>query len=421
MMTKKAKYLPCYAVMFFALAGCGGNLLGTLPPESEYWLVEPMGTPLFVYLDANNEPVTDSSAPDTGKTLVFIEGNPLAGGAAVLSQSAADGHDGAVYIINRDNDSVVSLFFHEDQRFPWKLNITRGNERITAELSAYDWFEEKFTVSFQGNGGETKLENLKLAQQVMLGYTSDPGLSEKQNTRLRDMYTALGMYESISRALPGSGRLLARSMENTGDMINAVFCGAAPAAFAVTVQQPGLPLFYGETARTYWRWIRPLIIINLPPLPPPPPPLTVTITQNGVMVHPDTVYYLDRGGEMIFDFAFTNFNGANVTSVLYDSETVKYHHPVSLNGCFYEFTRPDGSAPGTFTQNYRVKVRRTMNLGYCSQGYIQLVVFFGQNTIVNGNSGGVLFREPATQSPALNRSVFVLHFNVFPGQPNPFL
>jgi hypothetical protein len=62
-----------------------------------------------------------------------------------------------------------------------------------------------------------------------------------------------------------------------------------------------------------------------------------------------------------------------------------------------------------------------MNFGYCSQGYIQLVVFFGQNTIVNGNSGGVLFREPGAQAPAFNRSVVVLHFNVFPDQPNPFL
>jgi hypothetical protein len=133
------------------------------------------------------------------------------------------------------------------------------------------------------------------------------------------------------------------------------------------------------------------------------------------------VYYLERGGEMIFDFAFTNFNGANVTSVLYDSETVKYHHPLSLNGHFYKFTRPDGSALGKFTQNYRVKVRRTGNLGYCSQGYIQLVVFFGQNTVVNESSGGVLFREPGTQSPALNKSVFVLHFNVFDDRPNLFL
>jgi hypothetical protein len=408
--------------MLFALAGCGGGLLGTLPPESEYWLVEPAGTPLFVDLDANNEPVTDSSAPDTGKTLVVIDGNPLARGAAVLSQSAADDHDGAVYIINKDNDSVVSLFFHEDQRLPWQLDIARGSERITAELSAYDWAEEKFTVSFQANGGETKLENLKLARQLVLGYTADPGLSEKQNTRLRDMYTALGIYESISRALPGSGRLLARSMENGVEMVNAVFCGPAPAAFAVTVQRSGMPLYSStamEIARAAWTYR--LTFINLPPPPQPPQPLTVNITKGGIKVQPNAVYYLDRGGEMIFDFAFTNFNGANVTSVLYDSETVKYHHPLSLNGCFYEFTRPDGSALGKFTQNYRVKVGRTMSTGYIGQGYIQLVVFFGQNTVVNESSGGVLFREPGTQSPALNKSVFVLHFNVFDDRPNPFL
>jgi hypothetical protein len=64
------------------------------------------------------------------------------------------------------------------------------------------------------------------------------------------MYTALGIYESISRVLPGSGRLLARSMENGVEMVNAVFCGAAPAAFAVTVQRSGTPLVYAEPALT---------------------------------------------------------------------------------------------------------------------------------------------------------------------------
>ena len=414
-MTKKVNYfqlLPYYIILI-ALAGCGGDLLGTLPPEPEYWLIEPAGTPRFVYLDAENEPVTDGS--DAGKTFVVVEGNPLAAGTAVLSQSAAEDHDGAVYIINKDNDSVVSLFFHEDQRFPWKLELNRGNERITAELSAYDWFGEKFTVSFRD--GETKLENLKLAQRLVLGYTADPDLSEKQNTRLRDMYTALGVYESISRALPGIGRLLERSAQNT-DALNSVFCGAGPAAFAVTVQRSRFVTSYMEFPSWDFSKLSNLTFINLPP--PPPPPLAVNITKNGVKVNPDTVYYLERGEEMVFDFAFTNFNGANVTAVLYDSETAIYHHPLSLNGWFYKFTRPDGSPLGTFTQNYRVKVKRTMNLGYCSQGYIQLVVFFGQNTIVNDNSGGVLFREPGTQIPASSKSVAVLHFNVFSGQPNPF-
>ena len=55
-MTGKVKnyhFLPYYmmlSALMFALAGCGGDggIMGNLPPEADYWLVHPAGTPLFM-------------------------------------------------------------------------------------------------------------------------------------------------------------------------------------------------------------------------------------------------------------------------------------------------------------------------------------------------------------------------------------
>ncbi|GHV86149.1 hypothetical protein AGMMS50230_17570 [Spirochaetia bacterium] len=91
-----------------------------------------------------------------------------------------------------------------------------------------------------------------------------------------------------------------------------------------------------------------------------------------------------------------------------------------LNANYFAFTQDNDEKLGTFSKNYRVKVRRKDNWGYHSQGYVQLVIFFGRNTIVNGNRDGILFHEPGTAAAVRNNSVFVLHFNVFPKKPYPW-
>jgi len=425
-MNGKKRTILVLLVVFLA-AACHGPFLGDLPSEPEYWAIDARGTPLYVYLDDDYN-VLEQSGPDTGKTAVFVVENPQAEGVIVLAEQTP-GYDDAVYIVNRNTDTIISMFFHEDQRFPWQIKINDGNGgSAEARLFGYDWSYERFSLEFEENSINTSAEDIRLSRDALLSYQFNPALAREQNIRLRNTYAALAVYESISRTFPNNGKIFLNA-DNAGGVLASAFTDKSLAAFAVAVKpaRPMIPAaeYASDESPAYFfntivDWILGLLGLG-GGSSTPPPPLSVAITTSGVPVNPEAIYYIEKGEEIIFDFKFTNFTQSTiVNAALYepDLHIYTYFHDLSptlsYTGFSFSFTQEDGSPLGRFKENYRLKVRRNSLTGYWNQGRIAVAIFFGQNTIINNSASGISFHEPGSSMPELNKSVFVLQFTVFP-------
>jgi hypothetical protein len=385
------------------LAGCGNPHTGVGISPEDPWYAQAAGTPRFVVLDGEQN------------VALFIDGSEAASGVSAAAVAGTGGGDDVVYFVNDGSKSVVSFLFHEGQDLPWQLGIQQeGQPDITAALTVTSRAEPR-RAGLDFSDGQS-LVNIRLYGTP---YREVSGITEEQDKALGHIHTALNIVESVSRAEELAAELFPVFRDSAViTYILAERSGAltegAPTAADVRFWGAIWDFFFGGSGP--------------PPPPPPPPQLEVTIKgPDGKQVDPRKVYYLDYGEETYFDFTFTNFGGAGVTANLYDSVRVKYlhhyypHGSLEGNAIFFDFYQGNGdSLLGKFTQTYRVKVKRNEYLGFVGQGYVQLVIFFGQNTVVNGANTGVLFHEPGKSGPVLNTSVFVLHFNIFPDQPYPW-
>jgi len=427
-MNSKKRIIPVLLALFplFFTVACREPFIDHLPSLPDYWAIKAQGTPLYAYLDNDY----NVSSTDTGKTAVFVSENPQAESVIIVAEQTPK-HDDAVYIMNQETDTIISVFFHEDQRFPWLISVENGSDgSAEARLFGYNWSDERFSLEFEENGIITTMENIQLSRNALLSYQFNPSLSREQNVRLRNIYAALAVYESISRTFPNNGKIFLNT-DNAGGVLSSVFADKSLSALAVSVKpsRPMIPVTEyasGENPAHFLGLIIWAIISSVsssPPAPPPaPPPLSVEITTNDVRVNPDAIYYLDQAEEITFNFVFTNFTqNTNVTTVLYEPNRHIYIPFYAwenrlfgyyYNNIFYSFTQHDGSPLGRFTESYSIKIKRNDWDGYNNDGRVAVVIFFGQNTVVNGTSAGINFWEPGASGPVLNNSVFVLQFTV---------
>ncbi|MDR0321006.1 MAG: hypothetical protein LBI28_05840 [Treponema sp.] len=321
-------------LVFFLFSACRDPLFKQLPTEPEYWNLKPMGTPLYVYLDEDFN-VSEQDASDNCKTAVFIDGNPLAKGVMVLAETSSEEYDDSVRIINQNTNTIISMFFHKDQRFPWSIHIASNDKYAEGKLSSYNWNNEYFSIEFEESGVYSSFENIKLNLNILLGYSFDNSLSAEQNIRLRNIYTALGIYESISRLLPGYKKIVASTVD-AGSVLSSVFEDKSIASYAITVTLTEPVISVSEFPIISILDI--LILIGdfgdinfnphvIYPLPASPLPLSVTITKDGVPVSPDTIHYIEKEEEIVFEFKFTNFTqNTNVNTPSSKQKSNKQEH-----------------------------------------------------------------------------------------------
>ncbi|MDR1894286.1 MAG: hypothetical protein LBQ61_06285, partial [Spirochaetales bacterium] len=140
--------MPFIAVFVLALAvSCDFSPLDRLPKEASEYVVEiGKGTPYYLYLDDNYDPVTPSGETDPGKTVLVVEDNPGAAGVMVLAETSPEEADDAVRIINRNNGGVISLFFHKGRDFPWFMDLQAGALNVTARISQYDRARQEYSA-----------------------------------------------------------------------------------------------------------------------------------------------------------------------------------------------------------------------------------------------------------------------------------
>jgi len=405
-------------IVFLFAAACQNNFYDYLPGEPEYWHIKPLGTPLYVYPDADYNIALGNC--DTGKTAVFIDKNSTAEGVTVIAESSPEDYDDAVRIFNKKTDTVISMFFHKDQRFPWKIDIESGDKCAVGELSGYDWISECFSVEFNENDVRSSCKDIKLKRDVLTDYTFDTSISINQNIRIRNIYTALRIFEGISRFFVVNEKYFLHGMVNPDSILSSVFSDISIIAYGVTVT-PVEPVI---NAANYFTGDSPLFVFSLlssitsifakPASPPAPVPLSVTITKDGIPVDSETFHYIEKLEEITFDFVFTaGFNSnTNVSVGFYEPSINRYIGMSNFNAQLYSFTRPDDSPLGKFTEKYQIKVKRNWYTGYIQEGTTSLVIFFGQSTKVNGNSDGVYFQEPDHPEPKLNNTIFVINFTI---------
>jgi len=424
-MNGKKLIITAFGALFLATA-CYNPFFGNFHSQTPgIWDTKAEGTPFYAYLDADYNVLPNG--PDTGKTAVIIVDNPLVEGVFSIAAQTA-GYDDAVCIgckgtdTDTDTDTIIAMFFHEGQRFPWQIIVNSDGESATARLLGYEWGYERFSLEFEENGIKTAVNDIPLSRDALLSYQNNPSLTNSQNIRLRNIYAALAVYESISRVFLKSNV--------GGSMLKTVFTDRSLVSFTVAVkpERQIYPIAEYSLSKSPPHFLG-LIIwaiissVTSPPAPPPTPPqLEVAITTGGDPVDPEAIYYLDHGEEIIFNFDFTNFTqDTNVTAVLYepDLHVYTYFHTLSptlsYSGFAFSYTQEDNSPLGRFAEHYKIKVRRNSLIGEgFNNGNIALVVFFGQNTVVNKSFTGINFWEPGASGPESNSSVFVLRFTIRP-------
>ncbi|GHV86148.1 hypothetical protein AGMMS50230_17560 [Spirochaetia bacterium] len=157
-------------VMLSILLTACGNPSGSGSGSSGIWSGGPVGTPRFLYLGSDNKPIAGPDA-DTGKTLVFIDGNPRAETVVVSAFTGSESNDDAVYVTNSKNNSIVSFFFHKGQAFPWQLLIQQDGVETTASLVVTDRATPRGTIVFS-NG--VTLSNISLFMTPYKGSAALP-------------------------------------------------------------------------------------------------------------------------------------------------------------------------------------------------------------------------------------------------------
>jgi len=418
-MTGKKRTFSVFLVLFL-VAACHGPFLEDLPSEPDYWAIDARGTPLYVYLDEDYNPL-EQGGPDAGKTAVFVSENPQAEGVLILAEQTPE-HDDAVYIVNPNTGIIISVFFHKDQRFPWLISIDSNGESAETRLFGYDWSHERFSLEFEENDTSIAVEDIPLNRNALLSYQFAPSLTREQNIRLRNTYAALAVYENISRTFPNNGKIFL-NVDNVEGVLASAFMDKSLAAFAIAVKParqmiPAAEHASDEGPAYFTVYSLPEMLSLARPVVDDPPQLSVAITTGGVPVGAETIYYIEKGEEIIFDFKFTNFTqSTNVNAAFYEPTMKQYingNDPGS-NKNFYSFTQADGSPIGRFSEKYSIKIKRNWRTGTgYDDGIAALAIFFGQNAVVNESSSGINFWEPDASGPVLTKSIFIIQLTVVP-------
>jgi hypothetical protein len=125
-------FISVLTLTAFILASCGSPLL-RLPQGAEEFVYQVgKGTPYYLYLDGDNNPITEplgEGDADPGKTALIVQDNPAAEGVMLLAETSPEAYDDVVRIINNNNASTITLYFHKGQTFPWTIGYAvRGRE-----------------------------------------------------------------------------------------------------------------------------------------------------------------------------------------------------------------------------------------------------------------------------------------------------
>lgn len=98
----------------FTFTTCGSPFFERLPGGADSYVIEVgKGTPKFFFLDEDYNPITDiDPAVDPGRTVLYIEDNPLAESAMVVADSTGENND-VVRMLETAKGIKINFFFRK--------------------------------------------------------------------------------------------------------------------------------------------------------------------------------------------------------------------------------------------------------------------------------------------------------------------
>jgi hypothetical protein len=128
------------------------------------------GDPRVLYLDSNYQ-LTET---DIGITALLVENNEMASGVLVLGEIPDDDVENGsmVRVINTNNDSMVTMYYRHNQKFPYQMLITQGGKTARAQFSQYSMTNQNFSLCLEYEGEQTVFDDITMNIKVLTLYTS---------------------------------------------------------------------------------------------------------------------------------------------------------------------------------------------------------------------------------------------------------
>jgi len=231
------RFLSTVILLVFTYTSCSNPFFNCLPNEANTFQVEiGKGNPCYVYLDSEYNPITydiDITNPDPGKTAILIDDNPMAEGVMALAETLTNGN--VVRLINKSNDSVISMFFDSNNIFPSSFFIKLGEEYINAFLSDYNYENQHYSITFVKNEDVFTLNDVIMNKAILESYENNKALTDAQNIRIRSIYTALGLYASLYNVLPLGTDIFLGFLDVLKTTLKVIFACVAVIAFCVAI------------------------------------------------------------------------------------------------------------------------------------------------------------------------------------------
>ncbi|MDR2965800.1 MAG: hypothetical protein LBU88_08500 [Treponema sp.] len=445
------KIIAPVILIIYAITSCNYFSM----PEAQYTIhTVPVGLGDVgaVFLDNNYKPTTE----DVGKLALYVENNDLAKDVMVIAEILDDHIDNnvVVRVINGQNNSLVSFFYHSGQYFPYKMVITINGEDIEAGFSMYNWLKQTYSVEFFDDAGESETyNNLVLNKNIFYFHEYSDTLTETQNERLQKIYTTLALWTSMAVHLENmddndplqSARKIKINLKKVivGALVvvavvaftAAVICsGGAAIAVAgplIAVELAGTAAVLGAVsvvaaagAFICDKLLPDDMIIEIGCKPSPPAPFKhpkVEIKLNGDIVKNNQIpsFYLECGESITFNISVTDF-GEPVQRVEDIIDINRFIIPYSSHlGKEIGF---DAYNAAHFTvDKFEInKMEITLNREEDASGTgihdgkVQYVLKFKKDVIINGISTGISFKLEPDTSEKIRKDIYVLNFTVRP-------
>lgn len=208
-----SRLIAMIVLISFTLAGCP---FFVNPPENGSVVIKPgEGNPRYAYIDEEG----NISETDTGKTLLFVENNLNAEGVFVVADKY--GNEDRVTINNRNDGSVVCMYFKDNKKFPHRMEISVNEKIYYALFSMYRDKTSDYDVVFMHGNEAEMMNNLVLNNGIFSLYVDDENLKDSENQRLYNITIALGLWGSLAYYLDDPGKVVFKNI--FGDFFKAVF------------------------------------------------------------------------------------------------------------------------------------------------------------------------------------------------------
>jgi hypothetical protein len=435
----------------FTFTSCYSPFVSYLPKEAAVYQLEiGKGTPYYVYLDSNysiiDKPIGINDR-DPGKTAILVDDNKLAEGIMAFAETTQDG--ATVRLINKNNNSTIYMFFEQGKNFPTSFIIETQGERFNAFLSNYDTQKECYSIAFEKDGEFVTQDNVIMNKNILTIYNDDLKLNKDQNTRIRNIYTALGVYASLYNEFSNEDSIIFLNLGWLKPFFVAVFVVVAVVAFiaaivlatpivigSVSILIPGLGNLTAFTALgiSVGAGIAGVLTDMIPvdegggggsggiQNGPTLERIVATIKKDGKNIKKDAVYYIAPGSYIDFEIDFILPSTDSVVSYGAYESSINRWYPSTFNHEYFDAKAISNNASETalpfnpvlpLPSNFKLRISRNLYDGTGTNGgYLDFVLVANTSLVVNTNNYYFDIYDDKDNKMVTTNSVYVIRVTI---------